>query len=1088
MNGTRTKEAVARPAEPVAAPLARARAGARVGVSPAGVLTGGPSRALDPAARSLLEHRFGRSLADVRVHDDKRAAQSALAAGALAYTVGQDIYFGEGVYQPDARPGLEVLAHEVAHTIQQHGVARGAAPTGETPAESILEREASAAARLAVVGPPVAGLAGQALRARRATPVVSFLKGRKWVDLPRKKLEPKGIETEGGKVEKWAQLAGEPAVGAFKIPEFHLPEGKGPVKAIYEAAASAGSLEAKVGFSDKTAKTVDGKPFAALWQGRAPTAELRDNWLAKVGWSKAEADVKWGQAGGRDGDTAFRDGRNPRLATNKPAIDMDHIVELQIGGSNVSANIQPLDREANQRSGSEIWRFVSAVASDLVGYLTGRNRTVTLSFEPGGVVQAPGVSLPRAPKPGKADHGWEVDWAAMHPGGSTSPATSKKAAVGGAAPVAAGMQAYPVVAGAQEATFQVPQGTSDVKLRADAVNLRGAEVVPGLLLNTLTRKNKPHTITADVDDGNYFNRAKGTRVPITLAGGSKGKSLKVEEEVDKKGRHSLKLQNPSAADKFTYPFLSEGFLRFSLEDTGLVGVGELRPSVPLLNGAVIKVGLADGVFDGSLAVPPSQIRLPGIPQFRCTRSDLNIALAPELRITGTLGFEVGRMLAGELTAEPSSTGLVAKGTIRAQLPHVEHAEGTVTYRDKQLNGEIMVRSNQLASLPGRPQGEVRIGFDDQGVHPSGALTVLLPGGEQAHLSVSQSDRGYLFTGRSTFAIPGLEPVGVDLRYDGEHLEGEGSSGVTLAGLTGTVHVHYRDGHFSGAGTAAVRRGRAQGTVTLHLSPAGNVHGEGTLRFQITDAVAATVGVDKPEQGPLRVRGALELPSRIVLFEGMHERNEVFHRSLDIPILGIATPIGSAGLIARVTGAFGYSYTVGPGTIDNARVTAGFNPLATDAEVALQASARLAIPASVGFFVSVRGGVGLSAVVGSVTGGLKVTGDVEARGGAFADFVLDYRGTKFLAAIDARVEATPTLRVTLKSDITAEALAGRWTHAWNWDLAEREWGSAFRLAMTMPIRYASDEPFRLPLASDIRFEGPDLNLARMLPELARMAGV
>ena len=74
---------------------------------------------LDPAARCVMEGRFGHDFADVRVHTDQRAADAAHALRARAYTVGRDIVFGAGRYQPQSGAGQRLLAHELAHVVQQ---------------------------------------------------------------------------------------------------------------------------------------------------------------------------------------------------------------------------------------------------------------------------------------------------------------------------------------------------------------------------------------------------------------------------------------------------------------------------------------------------------------------------------------------------------------------------------------------------------------------------------------------------------------------------------------------------------------------------------------------------------------------------------------------------------------------------------------------------------------------------------------------------------------------------------------------------------------------------------------------------------
>jgi hypothetical protein len=79
-----------------------------------------PGRPLDTATRDAMEPRFGHNFASVRIHTDVRAAESARAVGAVAYTVGPSIVF-DGSYAPTTTTGAELLAHELAHVVQQTG-------------------------------------------------------------------------------------------------------------------------------------------------------------------------------------------------------------------------------------------------------------------------------------------------------------------------------------------------------------------------------------------------------------------------------------------------------------------------------------------------------------------------------------------------------------------------------------------------------------------------------------------------------------------------------------------------------------------------------------------------------------------------------------------------------------------------------------------------------------------------------------------------------------------------------------------------------------------------------------------------------
>jgi hypothetical protein len=84
-----------------------------------------PGKPLDAATRAFMEPRFRHDFSRVRVHADARAAESARAVNALAYTVGRDIVFGTGQYAPRITEGKRLLAHEMTHVIQQSGLSLG---------------------------------------------------------------------------------------------------------------------------------------------------------------------------------------------------------------------------------------------------------------------------------------------------------------------------------------------------------------------------------------------------------------------------------------------------------------------------------------------------------------------------------------------------------------------------------------------------------------------------------------------------------------------------------------------------------------------------------------------------------------------------------------------------------------------------------------------------------------------------------------------------------------------------------------------------------------------------------------------------
>ncbi len=78
-----------------------------------------PGRPLEGSTRNYMESRFQTDFSGVRIHTDDHASRSARAVNALAYTVGRNVVFGAGQYQPASSGGMRLLAHELAHVIQQ---------------------------------------------------------------------------------------------------------------------------------------------------------------------------------------------------------------------------------------------------------------------------------------------------------------------------------------------------------------------------------------------------------------------------------------------------------------------------------------------------------------------------------------------------------------------------------------------------------------------------------------------------------------------------------------------------------------------------------------------------------------------------------------------------------------------------------------------------------------------------------------------------------------------------------------------------------------------------------------------------------
>jgi hypothetical protein len=170
-------------------------------------------------AQAFFERRFGRDFSQVRIHTDGEAANSAQAINARAYTIGKHVFFGTSEYVPELETGRKVIAHELAHVIQQstnsgQGAAPGS-PAMEQEAQGAMHAGALSGGRVAVSGTALTGLA--------------CLPRSLDANFDPSRISPKEIEQEILKIRKWLETHTESSsdrqvlLGSLRTLESHLP-------------------------------------------------------------------------------------------------------------------------------------------------------------------------------------------------------------------------------------------------------------------------------------------------------------------------------------------------------------------------------------------------------------------------------------------------------------------------------------------------------------------------------------------------------------------------------------------------------------------------------------------------------------------------------------------------------------------------------------------------------------------------------------------------------------------------------------------------------------------------------------------------
>ncbi|ASN79639.1 DUF4157 domain-containing protein [Deinococcus ficus] len=130
----------------------------------------GSGNPLPAAVQRHLEQGLNHDLSAVRIHDDAEADKLAKGVSAVAFTTGTDIYFRSGKFNPNTQSGLELLAHEVTHTVQQ---SQGKVGKGIDP-DAGLEAEARAMGKRLASGSPALKWQSSGGRLRQSVPSATY--------------------------------------------------------------------------------------------------------------------------------------------------------------------------------------------------------------------------------------------------------------------------------------------------------------------------------------------------------------------------------------------------------------------------------------------------------------------------------------------------------------------------------------------------------------------------------------------------------------------------------------------------------------------------------------------------------------------------------------------------------------------------------------------------------------------------------------------------------------------------------------------------------------------------------------------------
>lgn len=1030
-----------------------------------------PGRPLDAGTRDFMESRFGHDFSQVRVHTDSQAGESARAINAHAYTAGSDIAFAPGKYQPESQSGRQLLAHELAHTVQQSGLQRRASDLAvDTAPDSRLEHEADHAARSVMNGadaPILASRLPNAIVSRATDPDLSPPVS----PAQAARLKAAGFEEMDPPTKDVAD------VRRFKVlTPFPLPDNKGPVEKYWNQRATGGGLEA----------VINSLGVARLKQETFSTDAKRASWLAKVGWSPGNAAANWKTAGG---DAASFD---PPQAGGRTC-DFDHIIELQIGGTNIKENFQVLDLSENRSSGATIRGILSDTAAAV------RKEIPELALKEVMLHWTSAVQSAPVCKDCCAVEAKAVSTAALDPKASSTGVAVEKQ------PISSGGFKSEILIGAAYADKKlvVPIADSDL-----AENKSAATIISSLLLVELNRKTAKKTIKAKFDDQGK------SRLPITIDPTTKPFDLSVAAD----GALTLPPALKKTAIGFTYKYLSAGSIKsVALNASGGIDwTGQIKPTPKFL--PTLDVEYKEGTLRLLSQIPEEKLKKQKLFGAKITKASLELVLSPTFDVTGNFDFIVGSAsnpaAIGNLKLGKDDQGLVGTAKVQLKIPKVDTTEITFEYKGgadrEEWSGELSIETSQI-KVPYVTGGSIvarvssKAGVTD--ITFKGKVSLALPNNRgTAEVSLNQWGNNWFFAGTAQLNIPKFENFSLYLVYDiaNEVLtasmpakDGKMPAKPVVFTITpdfkGTLdrlNLKIAKGGVvtvTGAGGFAFKKGKAAGKVSVELLADGSFYGIGSLTYALSENLTVDGKVEFKEKGvpKLRITGSLTF-AKIELMKAVADDRTLFDKEFSVPI-----PFASIGGVVGLKAIFGVkleaSYSLGPIVVEPLTFTAGFNPMDDEPQLNLGASGELKVPVTATLSASLSGGVKLDAYIAEVGGKITITGTIKLKGGLFVPFKGTYSNTEFAVEMTPEARLNLLLGIALSATVWAKAGIG-WLSVGTsktWDLGKREVDTGLGFGIKAPISYSSRTGAKIPSLNQIEFVPPDFskeNLSRVVDRL------
>ncbi|HEY8880347.1 MAG TPA: DUF4157 domain-containing protein [Roseateles sp.] len=1048
----------------------------------------GPGEPLPPDLRAQFEPRFGASLEDVRVLADGAAAEAASSIQARAFTLGHRIGFAAGEYQPTTPDGQWLLAHEIAHVLQQQD--------GSVP------RRVYCAFVAGATGPSFSG--GTAPLYTTSTPLrLPPIKSRHLMAYSQRAAQhllrrPAGYDRETASTTQATIWAGvQPDLSRLPQTPNYSPTAtldiqvQGGAKTLHIPAASAGALQEH---------------------------------LRRPRWNAA-------------GDCDF---------AGEPKYDIDHKVEYQIGGVDELPNLELLDSAHNRSVGGQFRGAIdSALRADIAAapagdaqmapYRTGREVSAAqlAAFKAAACVEFTRVEGQgeRATRPDARREGSSTFLSAEeitrldHVIGALPPTTP-----GGGSPTVFSLLSP---TGALQ-LGRIPHTDGVVDPARLAQSLRG---MSGFTATAMTLEPRPGyndaaperprigTLTGDLDLGPQVIVGGAAGAARRGAAGSGRRTQSVTLDIVRTGSYQGKLRDPAMPDwpaEFT-PCSPLDITGLSI-GRGVFAQAVLHPSHPALSGLNIPAQVIDGrlqlVYTMDATQLAQRLRIPGI-----TINSASVSLGYDgdaFSVGGDAQFEIRNFGRGELRAvADDQRRFQLEGSLSADTQLFDQAEMRLWYRSEGgFGGEGTLAITNPNKIRGIRAARVTARYDAGVFSATGSVEPSIPGLQSAGLAVrygpdADGAQSLLISGDLQLApgIPGVRggQAHVELlQRDGEwQVAASGELQPAIPGIDATLRARYERGAFTASVDTPFHVGeRLSGNLLVGVSNVesdsqgrpveGAVPGDSLLAFgqgsatlRLTDQFQGDFGIRVGTDAAVRISGSVGISQPIRLFDARTWSRELVHfPTISIPIFGVAVGGNVVGIAATIGGGINAEASIGPGQIDQGTIgVQDFDPAQPDS-LHVTGRVHFNVPAQAGINGHLDAGISAGLAVIRATGGLSINLNLGVDASAGAGLDLDWTQTQGLAlTATLQASATPRLRASVRgfAEVVADAFVTSFT-LWRKDytLAQREFGSGLTVGVNVPVTWTEQRGLDFDI-NRVQFQVPEITPDGALGGLLRDEG-